>query len=71
MDETVPHFALGKRANLPSLAASRGKRCARMKGWTAGNHVAPQGDGYSVPFAHWRCIKRFDISRAPALRLNP
>src|SRR5438093_5913781 len=65
MDETLPHFALGKRANLLAVAASL--REARAGVLEAHALRRPQGDGYRRLFSTRSCLKRFDISRASAL----
>jgi hypothetical protein len=73
MDETLPHFALGKRANLlaanlaqPSWLWGRRASCLPdvNQAWTPGYATTMS------PIAH-RTLKRFDISQTSALRLNP
>jgi len=52
MDETLPQFALGKRANLLAPMSH--------------SHLSGGLTAFCLPDG----LKRFDISQAPALRLN-
>jgi hypothetical protein len=70
MEETLPQFAMGKRVNLVSVAASLWEALRQYVGLNRKSRRPPD-DGYSACLAHKHCIKRFDISQATALRLNP
>jgi len=70
MEQTLPHFAMGKSANLPSVAASLWGALRRYVGLKRRKSRRPQGDGYRRLFSTRPCLKRFDISQALALRLN-
>jgi len=69
MEETLPHFALGKSANLLAIAASLRERGAGVLEAQALRR--PQGDGYRRLFGTRSCLKPFDISQAPALAFDP
>jgi len=61
MDETLPHFAMGKSSNLLSVAASLWEVPALRRPAAA----------TATGAAHKGYLKRFDILPAPTLRFTP
>jgi hypothetical protein len=65
MDETLPHFAMGKSANLLSVAASLRERSVGMI--EAQELRRPQATATGACPAHEPGIKPFDISQGAGL----
>src|SRR6478672_12085998 len=66
MEETLPHFALGKSANLLAIAASPAGTRGRCFG-SAGIYVAHMAPATGACLERETCLKPFDISQASAL----